>query len=134
MKGIVSADRSNGQHALLKVEDEDGRPTYAQVTADLADVQRLAGENNSLGYTQITDLTAPHWLEPPAGTQYALIMPEGGSVRWRDDGTDPTAGVGMPLTATGELRYDGDFSKLKFIQQDVAAVLNVTFYGAVGNA
>lgn len=134
MKGIVSSDRTNGQSALFPIKDHYGRDTYATVTADLADVQRLAGLNNSIKYEQVSDLAAAHPLVPPAGTAYALIQAEGGSVRWRDDGAAPTATIGMILTATGELRYDGDFAALQFVRMDEEARLNVTYYGDADDA
>jgi hypothetical protein len=49
-------------------------------------------------------------------------------VRWRDDGTDPTASVGMPLAAGVPFAYDGDLTRIRFIQQSASAVLNVSYY------
>lgn len=69
----------------------------------------------------------------PAGTTLAIISPAAQAVRWRDDGTAPTAAVGMPLAIAAELRYTAaNFATLRFIAQAAGAVLNVTFYGHAG--
>jgi hypothetical protein len=89
-----------------------------------------------LGYQQITDLssavglTVP-LLAPDGSNQkptFALIICETQGVRWRDDGTAPTASVGMPLAAGVPLQYDGDLNKIRFIQQTASAKLNISYY------
>jgi hypothetical protein len=89
-----------------------------------------------LGYQQITDLssavglTVP-LLAPDGSNQkptFALIICETQGVRWRDDGTAPTASIGMPLAAGVPLQYDGDLNKIRFIQQTASAKLNISYY------
>ena len=89
-----------------------------------------------LGYQQITDVSAAVGLTVPSTDvnglncrpSIALITPETQAVRWRDDGVAPTASVGMPLAAGVTLQYDGDLTKIQFIQQSVSAKLNITYY------
>ena len=81
-----------------------------------------------LGYQQITSLSAATGLTVPTGATRALIAPLTKDVRWRDDGTDPTASVGMPVTAGTYLSYDGDLNKIKFIQTAASAELNITYF------
>lgn len=81
-----------------------------------------------LGYQQITSLSSASGLTPPAGATLALIVPESQNVRWRDDGTNPTASVGMPIYVGASLSYDGDFNKIKFIEETASAKLNVSYY------
>ncbi len=81
-----------------------------------------------LGYQQITSLSSATGLTPPQGATLALIVPETQNVRWRDDGTDPTASVGMPIFVGASLSYDGDFNKIKFIEETASAKMNVSFY------
>jgi len=88
------------------------------------------------GYQQISDLSAAAGLTIPAVTPeglngkpvFALIIAEGAPVRWRDDNTAPTASVGMPLAVGVPLQYDGDLSKIKFIEQSASAKLNISYY------
>ena len=83
-----------------------------------------------LGYIQVTNLAAAVGLGTiPAGARVALLYSEGAALRWRDDGTNPTASVGMPLDVSTPLRYSGDLSKIKLIAQTGAPVLNIAFYG-----
>jgi len=49
-------------------------------------------------------------------------------VRWRDDDTAPTASVGMPLPIGVPLQYDGDLTKIRFIEQVAGAKLNISYY------
>jgi hypothetical protein len=81
-----------------------------------------------LGYQQITSLSASAALTVPSGATLALIVPETQNVRWRDDGTAPTASIGMPIFVGASLSYDGDLNRIRFIQQAASATLNVSYY------
>lgn len=89
-----------------------------------------------MGYQQITDLSSAIGLTVPARTpeglsakaNFALIIAETQNVRWRDDGVDPTASVGMLLVAGTPFQYDGDLSKIKFIESTASAKLNISYY------
>ena len=81
-----------------------------------------------LGYQQITSLSAATALTIPSGATMALIVPETQAVRWRDDGTNPTASVGMPVAIGESLNYDGDLSRIRFIEQTASAKLNISYY------
>ncbi len=75
------------------------------------------------GATALTNL--------PAGTSMIMVIPESQAVRWRDDGTDPTAAVGMPLAVGQTLIYTAkQMSQLKFIEQTASAKINVAYYAA----
>jgi hypothetical protein len=88
------------------------------------------------GYQQISTLTSATGLTVPVTTPdglngkpvFALIIAEGAPVRWRDDNTAPTATVGMPLAIGVPLQYDGDLSKIRFIQQSATAKINISYY------
>lgn len=64
----------------------------------------------------------------PAGTTYADIIPDGG-VRYRSDGTAPTATVGMPLVANQPVTITGDqMSEVLFIRSGGSdTTINVEF-------
>ena len=81
-----------------------------------------------LGYQQITSLSSATALTIPQGTTLALIVPETQNVRWRDDGTDPTASVGMPIFVGASLSYDGDLNRIRFIESTAGAKLNICYY------
>ena len=96
----------------------------------------LKAVTSCIGYQQITSLSAAANLTVPAtdlsGNKQqptiAIIIPETQGVRWRDDGVAPTASVGMPLAAGVALQYDGDLTKIKFIEQTASAKLNISYY------
>jgi hypothetical protein len=84
-----------------------------------------------LGYQQYTTLSSAIGLTSiPKGATYALIQVEGENVRWRDDGTAPTASLGMILIAGNEPdAFIGSvFKAAKFIQVSSSATLNVSYY------
>lgn len=83
---------------------------------------------NPLGYEQIIGLSAVKSLTVPNGAQIAMIRADTQAVRWRDDGTSPTASVGVPLDADDTLTYEGDLGAIQFIEQTSSAVLDVTYY------
>ena len=58
----------------------------------------VAGNIRPKGYQRITSLSASTALTVPTGARLALIEAEGVAIRWRDDGTAPTASVGMTLS------------------------------------
>ncbi len=66
----------------------------------------------------------------PTGARRARISIETAAARYRDDGTAPTASVGMPIPAGNwpPLDYDGDLTAIGFIAESGAPVLNVSFY------
>lgn len=87
------------------------------------------------GYQQIASFSTVQTLTLPSTTacggypaKFALIQTETESVRWRDDGTAPTASVGQ-LLATGVLLwYQGTLSKIEFIPSSSSATLDVSYY------
>jgi hypothetical protein len=88
-----------------------------------------------LGYQQITPDTAASLTVParaPDGSKqqatFAIFTPEGQTVRWRDDGTDPTTTVGMPIYVGTSFFYDGDLTKIRFINAVAGGKLNVSYY------
>lgn len=84
-----------------------------------------------LGYQQITSLSAAvGFTSVPAGTVMVMVTPETQAVRWRGDGTNPTASVGMPI-AVGQTCYFtiNQLAQIKFIEQSASAKLNVNFFG-----
>lgn len=85
--------------------------------------------HEALGYEQIVDLSTAVGLTVPRGAKFALIQAEGANVRWRDDGTAPTATVGMLLSTTSDgLWFTGDLRAVRFIQTTAGAKLNVSYY------
>lgn len=96
----------------------------------------LKAVTTRLGYQQISTLTAATALTVPTKDlnglncrpTIALITPETQGVRWRDDDVAPTSSIGMPLAAGVTLQYDGDLTKIQFIEQAASAKLNVTYY------
>ena len=81
-----------------------------------------------MGYQQITSVSSATGLTPPNGALKAMIVAENNSVRWRDDGVDPTATTGMPLANGAFFGYDGDLRRIKFIDQVSGAKLNISYY------
>lgn len=81
-----------------------------------------------MGYQQLSSLSSATGLTVPTGARVALIVAETQGVRFRDDGTAPTATVGMPLPANTQFQYSGNLSKIKFIEQAASAKLNVLYY------
>lgn len=66
------------------------------------------------------------------GVVLVLVTPQTQAIRWRDDGTAPTAAVGYPLAVGAELRYTGrGISNLQFISQVAGAIVNVVIYGTM---
>jgi hypothetical protein len=98
-------------------------------------VRHIDGSRIPLGYQQILSgtLASATTLTVPATAQLALVQCEGVSgtdyVRWRDDGANPTATVGMMLGAPFQLTFVGDLATIVFIAGSGASpILNVSYY------
>lgn len=81
-----------------------------------------------LSYQQITSLASATTLTPPPRATAALVTVETAGVRWRDDGTAPTATIGMPLSAGQSFTYYGNLSAIQFIAQSGSPTLDVSYY------
>lgn len=86
-----------------------------------------------LGYCQLTGMSASTALSTcagglPATATVAQLCADTQAVRYRDDGTAPTASIGMPIAAGACLAYSGSLSAIRFIQSTSGAILNVSFY------
>lgn len=89
------------------------------------------GTHANLGFQQLTVLSASVGLTVTAPANFALIECDHTAnkyVRWRDDGTAPTATVGMTLAPGAQLEYDGDLNSIKFIEETAGAKINVSYY------
>lgn len=90
---------------------------------------------SALGFQQITSLSAATALTVPAGAEIAVIGCDTQDVRWRDDGTSPTATIGMLLRKTDQpFVYRGSLSRIKFIEASASGVLNVSYFGTEPSA
>lgn len=87
------------------------------------------GQRESLGYEQVTSIGSAKALTVPTGTKLILIQPETQAIRWRDDGTSPTASVGMVIAAGDTLVYTGSKpASIKVIETQATAKVNVTYF------
>ncbi len=66
-------------------------------------------------------------LTVPSGASIAEICAEGG-VRYRDDGTAPTATVGMPVPSGTCFAYSGPLSAIQFISESGTVSIDVSYY------
>ena len=83
---------------------------------------------SNLGFQQITPGATSTALTVPTGARIAVIHTEVAVMRWRDDGTAPTASVGMRIPTGSELIYDGELTKLRLIQEGAGAIANISYY------
>lgn len=77
------------------------------------------------GFQQLTPAAATA-LTVPAGARFAMFNIDTASATFRDDGTDPTAAIGMILTVGTNYWYTGILQKVKFIS--ATGHVNVSYY------
>ena len=83
-----------------------------------------------IGFEQVTSLAAAAALTVPKGCVAFSMQATAQAVRWRADGTNPTASVGMRVPAAGAIEtHFFPPNACRFIQETASAVLNVTYYG-----
>jgi hypothetical protein len=88
----------------------------------------VPGNSQPCGYEQIPCNTAQS-LTVPNNARWAIFKAEAQTVRIRDDGTDPTATVGLPLGTSDSLFYSGNLSGVRVIAATAGGILNVLYYG-----
>lgn len=90
-----------------------------------------ATSGTAVGFT-IASISASSGVPSPLpAPNFAYIICQAVSARWRDDGTDPSALVGMPLPANTLLQYDGDPRKIKFFTDAGAqTIIHASLYRA----
>lgn len=79
------------------------------------------------GHEQLTSITSATALTVPTGARVAVLQVEVAQARMRDDGTNPTTSVGMPIGAGETYDYVGDLSKVKLIGSS-GTIVNVAYY------
>lgn len=79
-------------------------------------------------YVQVTSLGSAVPLPKATIGRRAFIQAEDQDIRWRSDGTDPTAAVGMLIAAGDTLDFTGDLNQLRFIEAVGGATLNATIF------
>lgn len=90
-------------------------------------VTRCFGHEQLTSLSSAAGLTAATYL----GAAYAIIECDHTAnkyVRYRDDGTNPTTTTGISLAPGEKVKYDGDLSTIKFIEEAPSAKLNVSYY------
>jgi hypothetical protein len=86
------------------------------------------------GLCQLTPLASATKLTSCSGgipdrANLVVLRVEGSTVRYRDDGVAPTAGVGQPIFTTDRpLVYVGNLSAIQFIAASGSPTLDVSFY------
>jgi len=97
----------------------------------IKDITSCMGYQQIVGAAASTGLTVPS-VDPVTGLAakpiQAVIICEGAGIRWRDDGTAPTASVGMPIAVGTVFVYDGDLNRLRMIQQAATSTINIGYY------
>ena len=85
-----------------------------------------------LGYEAIADVSTATGLTVPENARIALIQVLTADANWRDDGTDPTKGVGggFQLSALDSFMYVGDLNAIKFIEatDTETSSVNIVYY------
>lgn len=97
-----------------KVVQDDGTPITAVGT----------------GYQQVTGLTVVKTLTVPADAKYGYVICTGQNVRYRYDGTDPSATVGMLMKTTDPpLRMNREqLLAVEFFQTAATAIVDVVYF------
>lgn len=122
---LLVADADNADTGLSD-------PVIDQGARDRLDALLARDVLESKGFEQVTvDDTATALTVPAAATR-ADIGVETASIRYRDDGTDPTTTAGILLEDGDILRFDASLAALRFIRTaGTSATLNVAYYGPV---
>lgn len=82
----------------------------------------------STGFQKVASFSASTTFTPPATSTVCFIQAEGNPVRFRTDGTAPTATVGQLLAVGAVLQETASLSTIAFIPTTGSATLDVDCY------
>lgn len=112
----------------------DGHPANASASSplpmhDAAPAHSEGTPVTPLGVTPLAVSSSAVAPTIPTGATWCYFKIETAAVRWRDDGTNPTASVGWPQTI-GETftLYVGSLAAVKFIRQSADATVDLACY------
>ena len=83
------------------------------------------------GYEKLTVDATARAFTIPASTTHLLLVVATAKIWWRDDGTDPVSGTGIPLLSGQSLELDDvrSIKKFKAIRDaGVSAILHINYY------
>lgn len=80
-----------------------------------------------IGYLQ-QSISSATTLSIPQGTTLMVLSAEGNAIRWRSDGTSPTATVGQPLAVLQPLLISMAGINFQVVPQTGSATINASFY------
>lgn len=93
---------------------------------------RFDRPTQTLGFEPIADLSSVVGLPTPSvEAVYVLIQAHTKAIRWRDDGTDPTAAVGHLIPIGKTYRYLGNLLAIRLIEAEASATASVTYYAPI---
>jgi len=85
-----------------------------------------------LGFEQLPASGSAQGLpDIPKGATFGYIQCQDDPIRWRDDGTDPTAATGHRMFDGDDLWFNAELHKFRFITESGTPVLTVSYYKAL---
>lgn len=104
--------------------------TYVVTGAPPVQKSVIVEGGKPVGYEQLAVSSTAVSLTVPLRANTATLVIETDSVRYRDDGTDPTASVGMLLYPGQSIQIQSKdmLNAVKFIRVTSDAVVNVSYY------
>jgi hypothetical protein len=90
----------------------------------------VSGAAVPTGYQQLTNVSVATGFTPPTGTQWCNVVASA-AIRFRADGTLPTATVGYPVAANTGWKFrmtNAGLLALKFIPQSGTTTLDIDCY------
>lgn len=105
-----------------------GTTQYTGLQPVTGGTQAIAATSSTAVSITISAASAASATQPYPN--YVVFIAETNDIRWRDDGTAPTATSGMYLPKNTYFFYDGPPQNLKFITTAGSATIDVALYRA----
>jgi hypothetical protein len=116
-----------------KLKDQGGYHAEVIATDSAYPLSVADAPQTPKGYYQasvstVVDLATAIGASIPSGARGVWITPESAGIRFRDDGTDPTASVGQPVAPDQSWPYIGTLSALKLVAKAGTVTVNFLFF------
>ena len=132
---LYRESRTGNRNTLRWTREAEWWHSEVEAPPDEPDVPPVPGTGSyglCLGFGVESSLETPKALPSlPPGARMAIITAEGGTVRWRADGSDPGNDEGHPIVDTQTIRWAGPFEQMRFIRDNIgqSPSITVSYFG-----
>lgn len=117
-----------GAHSTANIGAVGGAPFTLGQQTQAAALPTVSAALTSTGFVLVSSFSVSTGFTPPANSTVCFVQAEGNNVRFRTDGTAPTASTGQLLPTSVLMQLTANLAGVRFIPVTGSATLDVDCY------